>query len=88
MSTSIKADPSGAITLPAELCRAAGLVPGADLVAAVETGRIVVEVARPPVWERIVAMTADAPAEELAKLPCDGAENLDLYLYADPKRPE
>ncbi len=88
MSELIKADASGAVTLPADLCRAAGLAPGADLVAEVEAGRIVVEAARSPVWERIVALTADAPPEELAKLPPDGAEHLDHYLYDTPKRPE
>jgi antitoxin component of MazEF toxin-antitoxin module len=88
MSQSIKADASGAVTLPAELCRAAGLAPGVELVAEVEAGRIVLEMPQPPVWERIVALTADAPPEELAKLPPDGAENLDHYLYGAPKRPE
>ena len=87
MSTPIKADASGAVTLPAELCRAAGLAPGADLVAEVETGRIIVQPPQPPVWERIVALTSDAPPEELAKLPSDGAENLDHYLYGAAKRP-
>ena len=31
MSTIVKADATGAVTLPAELCRAAGVEPGADL---------------------------------------------------------
>ena len=85
ISEPIKADASGAVTLPAELCRAAGVAPGADLVAEVEAGRIVVAAAQPPVWERIAALTADAPPEELAKLPRDAAENLDHYLYGAPK---
>ncbi|HWY88106.1 MAG TPA: AbrB/MazE/SpoVT family DNA-binding domain-containing protein [Gemmataceae bacterium] len=88
MSTVVKADASGAVTLPAELCRAAGLAPGADLVAEVQAGRIVLQTARAPVWERILALTADAPSEELAKVPTDGASQHDHYLYGTPKRPE
>ncbi len=86
MSTIIQADAAGAVTLPAELCRAAGVTPGADLVAEIQAGRIVLERARLPHWERIIAMTADAPPEELAKLPADGAAQIDHYLYGTPKR--
>ncbi|HKB40514.1 MAG TPA: AbrB/MazE/SpoVT family DNA-binding domain-containing protein [Gemmataceae bacterium] len=88
MTTILKADPSGAVTLPAELCRAAGLAPGAELVAEVEAGRIVLGPARPPIWERVVALTADAPPEELAKPPTDSASQHDHYLYGSPKKPE
>jgi antitoxin component of MazEF toxin-antitoxin module len=86
MSTILKADASGAVTLPAELCRAAGVEPETDLVAEVQAGRIVLEPARPPFWERIAALTADAPPEELDKLPPDGAAQIDHYLYGHPKR--
>ncbi len=86
MSTILKADASGAVTLPAELCRAVGVAPGADLVAEVRDGRIVLERPRPPFWERIAALTADAPPEELDKPPTDGAAQLDHYLYGHPKR--
>ena len=48
MSTILKADASGAVILPAEICRAAGVTPGADLVAEVQNGRIVLGPARPP----------------------------------------
>lgn len=88
MSTIIKADANGAVTLPAELCLAAGVEPGADLVAEVQQGRIVLQPARVPIWERILALTADAPPEELAKLPADGAAQIDHYLYGTPKIPE
>jgi predicted DNA-binding antitoxin AbrB/MazE fold protein len=50
--------------------------------------RVTVEASRPPIWERAVALTADAPPEELDKLPIDGASQLDHYLYGAPKRPE
>ena len=46
------------------------------------------EAARVPIWERIAVSTADAPAEELAKPPTDGASQHDHYLYGTPKRTE
>jgi antitoxin component of MazEF toxin-antitoxin module len=42
MSTIVKADATGAVLLPADLCRTAGVTPGADLRAEIEAGRIVV----------------------------------------------
>jgi predicted DNA-binding antitoxin AbrB/MazE fold protein len=53
-----------------------------------EKVRITVEPARPPIWERILALTADAPPGELAKVPRDGAAQLDHYLYGAPKSQE
>lgn len=53
-----------------------------------EQVRVTVESARPPIWQRAVALTADAPSEELAKLPVDGASQHDHYIYGLPKRPE
>jgi antitoxin component of MazEF toxin-antitoxin module len=88
MSTIVKADSSGAVTLPADLCRAAGVAPGADLVAEVQAGRIVLQSARVPIWERIAARAAETPPEEVDKLPADGAAQIDHYLYGHPKRPE
>ncbi len=86
MSTIIQADAAGAVTLPAELCRAAGVTPGAEVAAEIQDGRIVLERTRPPIWERIAALTADAPPEEIAKLPPGGAAGIDQYLYGTPKR--
>ena len=88
MSTIVKADANGAVLLPADLCRAAGVSPGADLAADVQDGRIVVSPKRKPIWERIAESVADAPPEELAKLPTDGASQHDHYIYGTPKRPE
>jgi antitoxin component of MazEF toxin-antitoxin module len=88
MSTILKADASGAVTLPAELCKAAGVEPGAELVVEVQAGRIVVGPKRRPIWERIAEMVADVPPEELAKLPTDGASQHDHYIYGTPKRPD
>jgi predicted DNA-binding antitoxin AbrB/MazE fold protein len=50
--------------------------------------RVTVEPSRPPIWELAVALTADAPPEELEKPPIDGASQHDHYLYGVPKRPE
>ena len=49
---------------------------------------VTVEPARPPIWERIAALTADAPPEEIAKLPPGGAAEIDRYLYGTPKPSE
>jgi hypothetical protein len=86
MSTLVKADANGAVTLSAELCRAAVVAPGADLVADIHEGHLVLGLARPPFWERIAALTADIPQEELDKVSVDGAAQLDHYLYGQPKR--
>jgi len=88
MSTLIKADATGAVTLPAELCRAAGVEPGTDLVAEVQAGRIVLEPARPSLAERIAARARGLPQETLDRLPADGASQHDHYIYGTPKRPE
>ena len=53
-----------------------------------EQVRVTVEPARPPIWERIAARAAEVPTEESAKLPRDGAAQIDHYLYGHPKRPE
>ena len=88
MSTIIKADASGAVTLPAELCKAAGVEPGADLVAEVQAGRIILGPAAPSLAERIVARARALPQETLDRLPADGASQHDHYIYGTPKRPE
>ena len=86
MSTILNADANGAVTLPAELCRAAGVAPGAEIVAEVLSGSIVPKQASQPFWDRIAALTADAPPEELDKVPVDGAAQIDYYLNGHPKR--
>jgi hypothetical protein len=39
-----------------------------------------------PIWERILERSAAIPDEEWDKLPVDGAEQHDHYLYGTPKR--
>jgi bifunctional DNA-binding transcriptional regulator/antitoxin component of YhaV-PrlF toxin-antitoxin module len=88
MSTIVKIDATGAVTLPAELCRTAGLAPETDLVADVRPGRIVLELAQPRLAERIVARACSLPPDALDSLPDDLAAQHDHYLYGAPKRPE
>lgn len=40
-----------------------------------------------PIWEVFEEITASIPEEEWAKLPTDGAEQHDHYIYGIPKRP-
>jgi antitoxin component of MazEF toxin-antitoxin module len=88
MSTFVRADANGAVTLPPELCRAAGVVPDTELVAEVQSGRIVLEPARMPLAERIADRARSLPPEVLDALPNDLAAQHDHYLYGTPKRPE
>ena len=88
MSTIVKADPTGAVLLPAELCRAAGMAPGTELVAEVQDGRIVLGPVAPSLAERIVARAHALPPETLDRLPPDGASQHDHYIYGTPKRAE
>jgi hypothetical protein len=39
-----------------------------------------------PIWEVIREISAEVPDEEWAKLPTDGAERHDHYLYGSPKK--
>jgi antitoxin component of MazEF toxin-antitoxin module len=88
MSTIVRADATGAVTLPADLIRAAGLTPGADLVAEVQDGRIVLGAVGPSLAERIAARARALPQETLDRLPADGASQHDHYIYGTPKRSE
>ena len=42
---------------------------------------------RKPIWERILERAAAISDEEWDKLPVDGAEQHDHYIYGTPKRP-
>lgn len=39
-----------------------------------------------PIWEVMLDNLKDVPPEEFAKLPKDGASEVDHYLYGHPKR--
>jgi Arc/MetJ-type ribon-helix-helix transcriptional regulator len=43
--------------------------------------------AHKPIWERILERSAAIPDEEWRKVPVDGAEQHDHYIYGTPKRP-
>ena len=88
MSTTLKADATGAVLLPAEFCRAAGVEPGAEIVAEIQAGRIVLESARLPLAQRIAARARALPPDALDGLPDDLAAQHDHYLYGTSKRPE
>jgi antitoxin component of MazEF toxin-antitoxin module len=88
MSTIIKADASGAVALPAELCREVGIEPGGEVVVAIRDQRIVAAPLHPTLAERIVARAQTLPPEVLEKMPVDGASQHDHYIYGTPKRPE
>jgi len=40
--------------------------------------------AHKPIWEEIEELTASIPDEEFLKLPVDGAQQLDHYIYGSP----
>jgi hypothetical protein len=39
-----------------------------------------------PIWEEIEEIMAQLPPDELARLPVDGAENHDHYIYGTARR--
>jgi hypothetical protein len=41
-----------------------------------------------PLWQQLIELSEEVPAEEWDKVPTDLAENLDHYLYGSPKRPK
>jgi|CXWL01.1.fsa_nt_gi hypothetical protein len=41
---------------------------------------------RKPIWEQIIEIGEQIPAEELARVPRDGARNLHHYLHGHPKQ--
>ncbi len=43
--------------------------------------------AHKPIWEVVEELRKNVPPEEFSRLPRDGAEQLDHYIYGSPKRP-
>jgi len=39
-----------------------------------------------PVWEIVLEIMKDIPEEEINKLPADGSEEHDHYIYGTPKK--
>jgi bifunctional DNA-binding transcriptional regulator/antitoxin component of YhaV-PrlF toxin-antitoxin module len=88
MSTIVKADAQGAVTLPAEFCKEAGIAPESELILEIQTDRIIVALAHSSLAERIAVRARSLPQETLDRLPADGASQHDHYIYGTPKRPE
>ncbi len=88
MSTTVKVDAGGAVTLPAELWQAAGVAPGTELVAEVADGRIVLQPPARSLVDDILALASQVPQEVWDRLPTDGASQHDHYIYGTPKRPD
>jgi antitoxin component of MazEF toxin-antitoxin module len=88
MSVILKADAAGTLTIPADVCREAGLNPGAEVAVEADAGRLVVSRPRATLGERIATRARALPSEVLAVLPDDLASQHDHYLYGTPKRPE
>lgn len=88
MPTILNTAADGSLTIPTELCRAAGLGPGAELIAHVSAGRILLEPGRQSLGERLSALARELPDEVVQQLPTDGAAQHDHYLYGTAKRPE
>ncbi len=55
--------------------------------AAVPADSPAVESKRKPLWERAAELRKSIPEEEWDKLPADGSEQIDHYIYGSPKRP-
>jgi hypothetical protein len=51
-------------------------------------GEIPYDYSAKPIWEEIDELIRGVPPEELDKLPVDGAEQHDHYIYGTPKRPK
>ena len=39
-----------------------------------------------PIWEAVAEIMQDVPDEVLARLPADGADQHDHYIYGTPKK--
>ncbi len=61
--------------------------PSPPAVAQAEPSEEPLSASHKPMWEEILELTAGIPDAEFEKLPTDGAEQHDHYLYGTPKRP-
>jgi len=62
---------------PAILLEGVGLVSRGELLTFVEE----IPAPRPSIWRKIASLVEAVPEGDLARLPVDGAEHLDRYLY-------
>ncbi len=87
MTTTLRIDERGAVTVPEELCRALGLGPGSEVIAEQRPNGVLL---RPAAEKSLLELFDEAiaalPPEEVAKWPRDGAEEHDHYIYGTPKK--
>lgn len=93
MTADVQMDETGAIRLPEELRKALGFEPGAPLIAESHDGGLFLrpsphDQTRTPIWETIASAAKKVPQEVRDRLPKDGAEQHDHYIYGTPKRSE
>lgn len=92
MSITLRVDERGGIALPADLRKRLGVEPGAVLQAEETPSGLLLRTqptassSRPSILDEFDRILAELPAEEHAKLPEDGAEQHDHYIYGTPKR--
>jgi len=85
----ITVDEHGAIVLPEELRRLLGVVAGSQLeVEADERGVLLRRVEGKPLWQAVAEAAAALPVDIAERLPTDGAEQHDHYIYGIPRRPQ
>jgi bifunctional DNA-binding transcriptional regulator/antitoxin component of YhaV-PrlF toxin-antitoxin module len=93
MTITLQLDDRGRLALPADLRERLGVAPGGTVQAEETDAGVLLKVppAPPRPGRALLAefdrILADLPPEEHAKLPADGAEQHDHYIYGTPKRP-
>lgn len=94
MSIVLQVDERGGIALPADVCKRLGVSSGGAVQAEetpagllLKAQRQSAERSKSSLLDELDRILAKVPAEELAKLPRDGAEQHDHYIYGTPKRP-
>jgi len=81
-------DANGAIVLPEEVRQRLGIVPGSQLeVEADERGVLLRRAERKPLWQMVVEAAEALPPEIVDRLPTDGADQHDHFIYGSPRRP-
>ena len=77
----------GSIRLPEELLSRLGVRPGSQLIAeADERGVLLRTNGKKPLWQVVSEAAESLPADVVKRLPADGAEEHDHYIYGTPKR--
>lgn len=94
MTATVHMDATGAIKLPEEVRQHLGFEPGKPLIAESRNGGLLIR--RAPanadagssILKIFEKMWSELTPEELDRLPVDGAEQHDHYIYGTPKKAE